>query len=112
WFLLLLPLAAVLASLAANTYVNPWLRQRLGAMGRQQFALVNLAKFLALSLLTIGIAYAVALAVTAAGWDSRGGLLDTYVQRNALVVGFVMGFAIIPIVYTISDDALSTVPQH
>ena len=32
--------------------------------------------------------------------------------RNALVVGFVMGFAIIPIIYTIADDALSTVPEH
>jgi phosphate transport system permease protein len=38
--------------------------------------------------------------------------LATYVQRNALVVGFVMGFAIIPIIYTIAEDALSTVPQH
>ncbi|MEO1087643.1 MAG: ABC transporter permease subunit, partial [Acidobacteriota bacterium] len=34
------------------------------------------------------------------------------VQRNAMIVGFVMGFAIIPIIYTISEDALSTVPEH
>jgi phosphate transport system permease protein len=34
------------------------------------------------------------------------------VQRNALVVGFVMGFAVIPIVYTIAEDALSAVPEH
>jgi phosphate transport system permease protein len=34
------------------------------------------------------------------------------VQRNALVVGFVMGFAIIPIVYTIAEDALAAVPDH
>jgi phosphate transport system permease protein len=27
-------------------------------------------------------------------------------------VGFLMGFAIIPIIYTIADDALSSVPQH
>ncbi len=33
-------------------------------------------------------------------------------QRNALVVGVVMGFAIIPIIYTISEDALSAVPEH
>lgn len=33
-------------------------------------------------------------------------------QRNALVVGFVMGFAVIPIIYTISEDALSNVPQN
>lgn len=31
-------------------------------------------------------------------------------QRNSLVVGFVMGFAVIPIIFTIADDALSNVP--
>ena len=48
----------------------------------------------------------------ALGFDPRGGLLGTYVQRNALVVGFIMGFAIIPIIYTIAEDALSSVPEH
>lgn len=36
----------------------------------------------------------------------------TYDQRNALVVGLAMGFAIIPIVFTIAEDSLSGVPQH
>ncbi|NIP37884.1 MAG: ABC transporter permease subunit [Candidatus Dadabacteria bacterium] len=35
-----------------------------------------------------------------------------YDQRNALVVGYAMGFAVIPIIFTISEDALSSVPQH
>lgn len=35
-----------------------------------------------------------------------------YDQRNALVVGFAMGFAVIPIIYTISEDALSNVPRN
>lgn len=35
----------------------------------------------------------------------------TYDQRNALVVGFAMGFAVIPIIFTISEDALSSVPK-
>jgi len=34
-----------------------------------------------------------------------------YDQRNALVVGFAMGFAIIPIIFTISEDAMSNVPH-
>ena len=34
-----------------------------------------------------------------------------YEQRNALVVGFVMGFAVIPIIFTIAEDALSSVPR-
>jgi phosphate transport system permease protein len=33
-------------------------------------------------------------------------------QRNSLVVGFMMGFAVIPIVFTISEDALSNVPPQ
>jgi phosphate transport system permease protein len=32
-------------------------------------------------------------------------------QRNSLVVGFMMGFAVIPILFTIAEDALSNVPQ-
>jgi len=46
------------------------------------------------------------------GWDPRGSVFDTYVQRNALVVGIAMGFAVIPIIYTISEDALTAVPDH
>lgn len=35
----------------------------------------------------------------------------TYDQRNSVVVGFAMGFAVIPIIFTISEDALSSVPK-
>jgi phosphate transport system permease protein len=49
------------------------------------------------------------------GGDFRAWLLNghglTYDQRNSLVVGFAMGFAVIPIIFTISEDALSSVPK-
>jgi phosphate transport system permease protein len=35
-----------------------------------------------------------------------------YDQRNCLVVGLAMGFAVIPIIFTIAEDAFSSVPQH
>ncbi|MCC6575107.1 MAG: ABC transporter permease subunit [Planctomycetes bacterium] len=35
-----------------------------------------------------------------------------YTQTNSLIVGFAMGFAVIPIIYSIAEDALSTVPNH
>lgn len=35
----------------------------------------------------------------------------SYEQRNSLVVGFMMGFAVIPIIFTITDDALTNVPK-
>ena len=37
---------------------------------------------------------------------------STFDQRNSLVVGFMMGFAVIPIIFTISEDALSNVPPQ
>ncbi len=33
-------------------------------------------------------------------------------QRNSIVIGFALGFAVIPIIFTISEDALSNVPRH
>lgn len=36
---------------------------------------------------------------------------QNYDQRNSIVVGFAMGFAVIPIIFTICEDALSSVPS-
>jgi phosphate transport system permease protein len=36
----------------------------------------------------------------------------TFDQRNCIVVGFAMGFAVIPIIFTIAEDSLSNVPGH
>lgn len=36
----------------------------------------------------------------------------TYDQRNALVVGFAMGFAVIPTIFSIAEDAVFTVPRQ
>ncbi|MGH9366795.1 MAG: ABC transporter permease subunit, partial [Thermoanaerobaculia bacterium] len=35
-----------------------------------------------------------------------------YDPRNSIVIGFAMGFAVIPIIFTISEDAFSNVPAH
>lgn len=36
----------------------------------------------------------------------------TYDQRNALVVGLAMGFAVIPTIFSIAEDAIFNVPKH
>ncbi len=36
----------------------------------------------------------------------------TYDQRNSLVVGLAMGFAVIPIIFTICEDAFGSVPSN
>lgn len=35
-----------------------------------------------------------------------------YDQRNALVVGIIMGFAVIPTIFSIAEDAIFSVPRH
>lgn len=42
-------------------------------------------------------------------WPQFTGL--PYDQRNSMVVGFMMGFAVIPIIFTIAEDSLSNVPK-
>lgn len=42
-------------------------------------------------------------------WSEVVGL--EYTQKNAMVVGFAMGFAVIPIIFTIAEDSLSNVPK-
>lgn len=47
--------------------------------------------------------------------DMRQWLTDvgiTYDQRNAMIVGLAMGFAVIPTIFSISEDAIFNVPKH
>lgn len=43
-------------------------------------------------------------------WLTDNGI--NYDQRNALVVGIVMGFAVIPTIFSIAEDAVFSVPRH
>jgi phosphate transport system permease protein len=116
WLILLLPISALAVGVFSSIFVNPRIRTLAGGWTRGQMAVLDLIKFIVLALLTLGVGLTLALLLTGIGMDPRGDGLDklmgTYVQRNALVVGFIMGFAIIPIIYTIAEDALSSVPEH
>jgi len=50
------------------------------------------------------------------GGDYKQWLMEhlglVYDQRNAIVVSFAMGFAVIPIIFSIAEDSLSNVPRH
>jgi phosphate transport system permease protein len=119
WMLALLPLAAVAAATLVGRVVNPLLRRATPAARgpangwtEQQAALPALVVFLGGVAATLLIAAAGAVFLDALRLDTRGGLFGTYVQRNALVVAFGMSFAIIPLIFTIADDALTSVPDH
>ena len=111
WMILFLPVLAIGMGWFVTSWVNPRLLRATRASSRTRFVLVDLVKYLAGALAVLVFTWCLAALLAGAGLDPRGGLLDTYVQRNALVVGFVMGFAIIPIIYTIAEDALSAVPN-
>ncbi len=42
-------------------------------------------------------------------WTAKTG--SAFEQRNSLVVGLIMGFAVIPIVFTLAEDSLAAVPN-
>jgi phosphate transport system permease protein len=114
WMLLLLPVTAVAVIWFAGTVAGPFFTRLTAGAARQRVALLDITRFAVCAVLTVLAAMAAAALLTVLGVDPRGPNtpLHTYVQRNALVVGFVMGFAIIPIIYTIAEDALSAVPDH
>ncbi len=99
WFFALLPLCGVAVAIGITLF-----GARLPGASSIRFGLG--------AALTLGAAWLTASALSTLGFDLRGSLAGTFDQRNSLVVGFVMGFAVIPIIYTIAEDALSAVPEH
>jgi phosphate transport system permease protein len=112
WAVLLLPVSAVVIIVLIGRLTGTRIREAALRSTRARVAWLDFARFGAGAFATLVLSVAAAGALTALGADPRGGIVSTYVQRNALVVGFVMGFAIIPIIYTIAEDALSAVPAH
>ncbi len=121
WLFILTPLSALVVSLLVARVVNPAIRAKCHGWSREKCALISIVKFIAGLLATLLVALVTGVLLNGMGFDPRGSLtingidlamMNTYIQRNALIVGFIMGFAIIPIIYTISEDALSTVPEH
>jgi phosphate transport system permease protein len=112
WVILWIPLGAFAVTWINVQWLSPPLYRLWPVQSRWGAALLRLAK-LGLCVLLVGvIAFLGAWVCTQLLGDPRGNLLGTYVQRNALVVGIIMGFAIIPIIFTLAEDALSAVPQE
>ncbi len=112
WVIASIPLAGIAAAFLLSRFVNPWLRGRSSGWSHRRTAGVSLLACLLGVAGTVLIAAAAATFFDALRLDTRGGLFGTYVQRNAIVVAIGMSFAIIPLVFTIADDALSSVPDH
>ena len=121
WMVLLLPITAMVVAFTFNRTVGALIRTHGSGFSRTQLAVIDLVKFFAGLALAILLAFVVGFAFDFLGFDPRGpwnvwgmdfSVLGTYEQRNSLIVGVFMGFAVIPIIYTIADDALGSVPEH
>lgn len=112
WFLLLLPSLILLWSVLVWGPLSNWQRSLALRCSPGLYALLALAKLCVTSVALVLLAWGVAWLLDSLGLDARGQLFDNYQDRNALLVGFALGFCVIPIIYTISDDALQSVPKQ
>ncbi|MBX3499815.1 MAG: ABC transporter permease subunit [Alphaproteobacteria bacterium] len=110
--IVLSPLMFFVAAWGLRRFAGAALDERMRAVPRLRGAVMDVGRWAALAAAGIFLAWIVASLLSSFGYDPRGGMVDTYVQRNTLVVGFAMGFAVIPIIYTIAEDALNSVPEH
>lgn len=108
-FMVLLPLVFFLSSVFFSRLIRNYIERPTSGKASYFF---DLARWIVISGLSILLAYEIARFLSFLGFDARGGVIDTYAQRNTLVIGFAMGFAVIPIIYTIAEDALHAVPDH
>jgi len=106
--LVLLPVAVVLAAALWQGVPVMW-RRRMTAT--RELALIT-GLLAAVSVLAFTAEKGIERVLFAG--DLKGWLLlaagITYDQRNAVVVGFALGFAVIPIIFTLAEDAFSNVP--
>ena len=111
-FIIFFPVSFLLIAFGAERLFGYEWKQRLRRMPHSRGALFELLRWFGMLVAAGLLSWVTAVVLTALGLDARGGVIDTYVQRNSLVVGFAMGFAVIPLIYTIAEDALNSVPSH
>lgn len=111
-FLIVLPISFVIIAALVSRFGGHRLSEYMLGITPFHAALFDIIKWVLMVVVTCVVSYILAVLLNAIGIDARGGVVGTYVQRNTLMVGFAMGFAVIPIIYTIAEDALNAVPAH
>lgn len=112
WMLLLVPGCALAAAFLVSGPLSTLVRSYAARSTPRRFAVFSIGRFFVTMAIVLGAALAISSAFAGAGLDLRGSLFDTYQDKNALLVGFALGFCVIPIIYTIADDALQAVPRQ
>ncbi|MSP50997.1 MAG: ABC transporter permease subunit [Alphaproteobacteria bacterium] len=110
--LILFPLVFALCVRGFDVWLAAIFKDLIRGSPRGRAGWFDAARWLALSAIALAASYLLGWLMIAIDLGPRGGVAGTYVQRNTLIVGFAMGFAVIPIIYTIAEDALAAVPEH
>ncbi|MEM1185610.1 MAG: ABC transporter permease subunit [Planctomycetota bacterium] len=110
WMMLMIPVGAFIVLIADGRADRLW--AAIGGDAGPKAAGIEVARLAVRVVATLGSAAALASLLTEAGLDPRDSLFGAFSQRNTIVVGIAMGFAVIPIIYTISEDAMSSVPRN
>jgi phosphate transport system permease protein len=107
--MIVVPLAVVVSGLVWDRSLKP-LARRIPAGSE-----VGMLMVVATVAVWLSIAMGPSLEAAAFGGDFQHWLRETtglqYDQRNAIVVGLAMGFAVIPIIFAISEESFSNVPR-
>ena len=111
WFLVFFPLGCIAAWALHAVFVRRRIDLFIIEKESHIAAMVVLAKFVAITLCGFVVAYIGAMLAQMLGFDPRDSIFGSFSPRNTLVVAIIMGFAVIPIIYTISEDSLQAVPM-
>ncbi len=108
--LLMIPIVVAVVCLGWN--FNPWLSRHRSQSFVDLLILMGVIVITVLGCLTLnqGIESFIFSGDYKQWLNSNLGL--QYDQRNALLISFAMGFAVIPIIFSISEDSISNVPRH
>ncbi len=111
-FMILLPVSYLLVAYVFRKTLGHHYKALLGDRDRAAAGRIDALRWIIMLFAALVLSWVMASLLTAIGYDPRGGFIDSYQQRNALVVGFIMAFAVIPNIYTLAEDALNSVPGH
>ena len=111
WFVVLIGPTALILAVLQSMLLGRRIDRLLAGRSSIAGASFVLGRFFVMLGLVLVLSFSGALLLQALGFDPRDSIFGPFSTRNTLVVAIIMGFAVIPIIYTISEDSLRAVPD-
>lgn len=111
WLVVMLGPVSVVVAMLQAVLLSRRIDRMLAGKSAAYGAGFVMARFVAMLVSVVGVSLGIAFALQAMGFDPRDSIFGPFSPRNTLVVAMIMGFAVIPIIYTISEDSLRAVPD-